>query len=345
LVAELHRRQSVEYPSSSGEAFEGNVSLKHKPILQVWAKEASITVSLHPMMDSHHTDVIHYIDTLYALDQNGKVASLRRLSPHEEAPAIFTFAIPEGVTSLTPYEHCNKHGLFKGDTVAVSSDQTTSGALSRCSLEICENVSLQDCASTGVELLRQHQVAFNVPLPFSGNSSVKHKPYLTLSDTTATVVVGLGALEGQDGQPVHPMVPSTNPAEVHWVDHIYVKNQDGVVVAMRDLDATETSPATLTFQVPAGTTQLVAYEHCNKHGLFVGDMVAVSSNQTAVGQNATCKARFCSGFELISTATFTTTAAITTRASLEDELDTTSNAMKYSIGAVIAMMSFLAGMM
>merc|ERR1712226_440474 len=90
-------------------------------------------------------------------------------------------------------------------------------------------------------LRRQHALAFNVSEPF--NDGVKHKPYLTISGTTATVVVGLGALPDQDGQPIHPMVASANPAKVHWVDHIWVKNQDGVIVAMRDLDATEPSHA------------------------------------------------------------------------------------------------------
>merc|ERR1712110_910684 len=117
--------------------------------------------------------------------------------------------------------------------------------------------------------------------------------YLTVLGTTATVVVGLGALPDQEGQPIHPMIASVNPAKVHWVDHIWVKNQDGVVVAMRDLDATEPSPAMLTFEVPEGTTQLVAYEHCNLHGLFQGDAVTVAANQTAAGQNTTCNARFC----------------------------------------------------
>merc|ERR1712023_577672 len=89
------------------------------------------------------------------------------------------------------------------------------------------------------------------------------------------------------------MVASGNPSEVHWVDHIWVKNQDGDVVAMRDLDATEASPATITFEVPEGTTELIAYEHCNLHGLFQGDAVAVTPAQTRAGKSSTCDARFC----------------------------------------------------
>ena len=46
---------------------------------------------------------------------------MRELSPTEPAPATMSFSIPEGVTSLTPYEHCNTHGLYVGDTVDITS--------------------------------------------------------------------------------------------------------------------------------------------------------------------------------------------------------------------------------
>merc|ERR1712190_714140 len=103
-----------------------------------------------------------------------------------------------------------------------------------------------------------------------GFAGVKHRPYLRISGTQATVVVGLGAVPGHAGQPIHPMVTSTNASVVHWIDFIYAKDQNGAVVAMRDLGASEAAPATLVFDIPVGTTQLVPYEHCNKHGLFRG---------------------------------------------------------------------------
>merc|ERR1712232_1442740 len=56
---------------------------------------------------------------------------------------------------------------------------------------------------------------------------------------------------------------------------------------------TQASPAMLTFEVPEGTTQLVAYEHCNLHGLFKGDAVTVAQSETAAGRNTTCNVRFC----------------------------------------------------
>merc|ERR1712232_880405 len=176
----------------------------------------------------------------------------------------------------------------------------------------------------------------NVSEPFK--DGIKHKPYLTISGTTATVVVGLGALPDQEGQPIHPMVASANPAKVHWVDHIWVKNQDGVVVAMRDLDATEPSPAMLTFEVPEGATQLVAYEHCNLHGIFAGDAVTVTANQTAAGRNATCSARFCTGHDAATSSTLTPTS---TPESTTEAAD--SGAMCPSVGIVLAIVIAVVG--
>jgi len=302
---------------------------------------------LHPMKDSTNPNEIHYIDTLFVLDQNGAVASLRRLSSREEAPASFSFLVPDGVTALAPYEHCNKHGLFKGDAVAVALNQTTAG-VPRCSLGVCDAVTRADCTFTDVELRRQHALAFNVSEPF--NDRVKHKPYLTISGTTATVVVGLGALPDQAGQPIHPMVASADPSKVHWVDHIWVKNQDGVIVAMRDLDATQASPAMLTFEVPEGTTQLVAYEHCNLHGLFKGDAVTVVQSETAAGRNTTCNVRFCNA-QVTTTSTTTVgsstspveavdsgaTTTVGSSTSLVEAVD--SGAMHWSVGVVFAMVN------
>jgi len=360
LVAELRRRQAVEFPSSSGEPFDGDVNLKHKPFLRISGQVAVVTVSprsvtgndsdpLHPMTDSTNPDEIHYIDTLFVLDQNGAVASLHRLSSREKAPASFTFAIPEGVTALTPYEHCNKHGLFKGDTVAVTLSQTMVG-VPRCSLSACDAVTLGDCASSDVELRRQHAVAFGVSEPFAGNVSVKHKPYLSISGTTATVVVGLGALPEQEGQPIHPMTASADPAKVHWVDHIWVKNQDGLVVAMRDLDATEASPAMFTFEVPEGTTQLIAYEHCNLHGVFEGEAVSVTVRQTTATQNPTCSVRFCNGQVVSSGSTLApiptpvpTSTSESGSSTFPSDEDAASSAMRQAVGVVFALVYTIVG--
>jgi hypothetical protein len=44
------------------------------------------------------------------------------------------------------------------------------------------------------------------------------------------------------------------------VTHIMVKDQNGNVVALKSMDATGPLPASMTFEVPAGTTELTPYE-------------------------------------------------------------------------------------
>merc|ERR1712087_744080 len=72
---------------------------------------------------------------------------------------------------------------------------------------------------------------------------------------------------------------------VHFVTHIYVVDQDGDIVGMRALDPTQIVhgpvPAQAEFDIPDGTTSLQAYEWCNKHGLWEGPVVNVSSTLTA----------------------------------------------------------------
>ena len=50
-------------------------------------------------------------------------------------------------------------------------------------------------------------------------------------------------------------------ADDHWIEYIWAKNQDGAVIAIIKLAATD-SP-TLEFDVPDGTTSITAFEMCN----------------------------------------------------------------------------------
>ena len=60
----------------------------------------------------------------------------------------------------------------------------------------------------------------------------------------------------------------------HWIDHIYQRDQDGVVVGMQMFDGTEAA-ASSTFSVPEGTTSVTPYSSCNLHGLWMGDTIDI----------------------------------------------------------------------
>lgn len=60
----------------------------------------------------------------------------------------------------------------------------------------------------------------------------------------------------------------------HWITMQYVKNQDGIVIALREHPNTNTA-AELVLKLPINTTRLTAYSHCNLHDHWTGEQVAV----------------------------------------------------------------------
>ena len=85
-----------------------------------------------------------------------------------------------------------------------------------------------------------------------------HTPSASASGTSVTIVTD------------HDMLPD----EDHWIDHLYLRDQDGVVVGLQMLDGSE-AEATATFSVPEGTTSVTPYSSCNLHGLWMGDTITL----------------------------------------------------------------------
>lgn len=80
-----------------------------------------------------------------------------------------------------------------------------------------------------------------------------------------------------EGGVFHPMNPSINGSEPHWITDIYVVDQNNNIIAMNSLDPTEADKATLTFNIGPNVTETKAYEWCNLHGLWEGPSVQVGS--------------------------------------------------------------------
>jgi len=156
--------------------------------------------------------------------------------------------------------------------VAAASALTTTGVLAES--EPAPSSS-EFCPTMAADLHRRQLAQFaNETFVYKDGSSAKHIPFLTMSEDglTGTVVVGNG---DEDGGVYHPMVASGDPATVHWITHILVKDQDGKVVALEAMDPTSEAPAKMTFAVPAGATELTPLEWCNKHGLYAGAAVTI----------------------------------------------------------------------
>ena len=57
------------------------------------------------------------------------------------------------MTSLTPFENCNKHGLYQGETVTVTAANRKAGLVAECGLASCDNV-ISECDYWVAESLR-----------------------------------------------------------------------------------------------------------------------------------------------------------------------------------------------
>ncbi|MCA9588299.1 MAG: hypothetical protein KC657_23415 [Myxococcales bacterium] len=62
----------------------------------------------------------HYVTTIWARDQAGRVVFLKRFAPTDPAPPFVAFRIPPGTTTLRAFEHCNLHGAWSTEPLAVT---------------------------------------------------------------------------------------------------------------------------------------------------------------------------------------------------------------------------------
>jgi len=242
----------------------------------------------HPMTDADDLGEPHWISVIFALDQNDVVISLRRLASHDATPASHEFEIPGGVTAITPYAYCNKHGLHQGSTMIV---ETESPLLRTCAIHSCNDMPA--CNNDFTEWKRV-QVAEDMGAALEVSADEKHRPFLQIEEGLAVVHIGIGAVDGLEADDpdkglIHPM------SNVHWIDRIIVTDQNDDIVFMRDLSSWEGMPATARFGIPAGVTSLTPYEHCNIHGLHKGDTVAVAQDGTMTWNGAvrSCQLRSC----------------------------------------------------
>ena len=139
------------------------------------------------------------------------------------------------------------------------------------------------CDTLHLDYMRRQLEDFNSATPYTEEDGTKHTPYLEVVNGTATVTVGNGDVEGGV---YHPMVASGDPSQVHWVNHIYVMDQNDKIIALKAMDPTDGVPAQFSFTVPEGVTQLTAYEFCNLHGLWKGP----TFNTEGTGETGTTEA-------------------------------------------------------
>ena len=276
----------------------------HKPVVVIANGIASITVGnesysgttqfpgyplSHPMSGTSQTVPMdpttnHFIDGIYATDQNNAVIALTSiLTPVSHEMPYLTFVVPKGVTTITPYASCTQHGLFAGDAYTVSDTDRNELLASKIANETCIPDSYTKAGippllpplSTryGDSLLSyykaQHLTA-NDPLyivPTTPAGIEKHTPFMKAESEEGVVSVVVGTEEYVHNGDVSAGVST---GTVHYIDSIFVVDVAERVVAFAVFAPSAASPS-FTFVVPSGVSTLKVYSHCNKHGLFMGN--------------------------------------------------------------------------
>eukprot|EP00754_Rhynchopus_humris_P012846 Rhum_TRINITY_DN14307_c1_g1::Rhum_TRINITY_DN14307_c1_g1_i2::g.79716::m.79716 len=305
LQADLLRRHRADH--SVADAFAPTAeNTKHTPFIAVTGRTARVTVGLGTVSGNsadpiHPTEAGHHITHIYAVDQNANIVAMTALLGAGGKRPSLTFVVPKYTTSVTAYAFCNLHGLHVSATVEVTE---TGEAPRSCGMTSCfpdgtglVNGVCQDHFEIETEALRRQVAEFNRDTAFTPTAdNTKHTPFVTLSGTRARVTVGLGTVSGNPNDLIHPTVGSGDPLLVHFIDVIYVKNQDGTVIAAGSMSPVGGQPV-LEFEVPVGTTSVTAYAFCNTHGLH-GSTVVQTPTTSVYGVE--CGAHVCAGERVLS---------------------------------------------
>jgi len=230
------------------------------------------------MVASNDSATVHFVTHIYVVDQDGDIVGMDALDPVQGAPAMAEFDIPNGTLALQAYEWCNKHGLWQGPVVNVISTLSTEATCSKDDID----VAAYDSYDADFRR-RQAMDPFQKAEPYTEADGKKHTPYIEVVNNTAIVTVG-------DGSPFHPMKDSSDPSEVHFVTHIWVVDQAGNIVVMRNLDPYGVDKATITFGLPSNATSLTAYEFCNLHGLWKGPTVSITNDDSDLNAGSRLRA-------------------------------------------------------
>lgn len=143
-------------------------------------------------------------------------------------------------------------------------------------------VQANHCDMMKTELERVHGKFFTQENP-PESYVAKHTPVISQSGVDNQITVTVGP-QGN----YHPIVPTG--VTVHFINYIYVVDQDSKTIEFKTMNPTGTSPPiSATFDVPAGVTKLKVFAYCNLHGLFGSDWFDIPTSwQVSTIQRQEC---------------------------------------------------------
>lgn len=214
----------------------------HVPVITIQGDTATVTIPGHPMSCSP----AHWIESIYVVDDRNLLLAEKDFACSDGAPTL-TFKVPTDSKYVTAFELCNLHGIWTQFPLILDRKEQLPAPLPSV---LAENGVLY--------LTVDAYFAKNYP-----NNSVAdfaalvtpHTPVWSKTDSQVTVTIP------------HPMTPQ------HWITGIWVVDQAFQTVADIVFDgwnATGGVSPSLTFGTPKGASALIAFEHCNLHGAWVG---------------------------------------------------------------------------
>lgn len=117
---------------------------------------------------------------------------------------------------------------------------------------LCNNLKAQDAADTTTPICCNEPMEL-LEVHTAESSTEKHVPVLDIEGDTVTVTVG---------STLHPMLPA------HYIRKIWLYTDKGLKTATLE---PETQPVA-TFDLAPDEVVIGAYEYCNLHGLWYGEV-------------------------------------------------------------------------
>ncbi|KAJ9456028.1 Adenylate cyclase [Diplonema papillatum] len=291
-------RQLQQHFASSTAIPPSSTNSGHTPSVILARSTATVTTggeTLEPSLVSGGTGA-HFVANIYVVNQDDVVIAMTDLLGTSRTPTL-TFEVPSGTTSLQAFSFSNVDGLFAGRVIAIDASQTTT-VFPSCRMAGCAaddfGVVAGECVQYNViaaETLRRQELEHATTSAFSDNAAFV--PFITITSSFAHVSVGVGTVTKDLSDPVYPAITTTNVTTVQYVEYLYVKNQNGLIVAATALNPSQAAPS-LSFEIPRGTTKLTAFSFCNINGLYKSGEVSVDAS--IVSDNAMiCAVTHCGG--------------------------------------------------
>jgi len=123
LADEVNRIQRVEFGREQPFTLQdaGSLADEHLPGVTLIGRRGEVKVGYetqHQQTASGDPSLVHWIGVIYVENQEGHKIHQTRLRPG--GPPTTHFGVSEATTHVTAFAFCNRHGLFKGETLEVN---------------------------------------------------------------------------------------------------------------------------------------------------------------------------------------------------------------------------------